>query len=87
MRTIEEMENEQLVIVIKVKDKLNIECKCCIKAQICRNIYRNMEKVKAAGIMGLWHMELIGPVKLMLKGDKGMSYLLMIIREKNHLVD
>ncbi|OAD51960.1 Peptidyl-prolyl cis-trans isomerase CWC27 like protein [Eufriesea mexicana] len=29
-----------------------------------------MEKVKAARIMGLWHMELIGPVKLMLKGDK-----------------
>ncbi|OAD60668.1 Peptidyl-prolyl cis-trans isomerase CWC27 like protein [Eufriesea mexicana] len=71
MRIIQEMENEQLVIVIKVKDKLIIECKCCIKAHMCGNIYRNMEKVKAARIMGLWHMELIGPVKLMLKGYKG----------------
>ncbi|OAD60669.1 Peptidyl-prolyl cis-trans isomerase CWC27 like protein [Eufriesea mexicana] len=71
MRTIGEMENEQSMIVIESKDKLNIKCKCCIKAQMCRNIYRNMEKVKAARIIGLWHMELIGPVKLMLKGHKG----------------
>ncbi|OAD51956.1 Peptidyl-prolyl cis-trans isomerase CWC27 like protein [Eufriesea mexicana] len=71
MRTIEQMKNEQLVIVIKLKDKLNIEFKCCIKAHMCRNIYRDMEKVKATRIMGLWQMELIGPVKLMLKGHKG----------------
>ncbi|OAD56455.1 Peptidyl-prolyl cis-trans isomerase CWC27 like protein [Eufriesea mexicana] len=73
MRTIEEMENEQLVIVIKVKYKLNIEYKFCIKAQICINIYRDLETIKAAVIMGLWHMELIGPVKPMLKGDKGIT--------------
>ncbi|OAD57168.1 Peptidyl-prolyl isomerase cwc27 [Eufriesea mexicana] len=30
-RIIEEMENEHLVIVIKIKDELNIECKCFIK--------------------------------------------------------
>ncbi|OAD54889.1 Peptidyl-prolyl cis-trans isomerase CWC27 like protein [Eufriesea mexicana] len=33
MRIIEDMENEQLIIVMKGKVKLNIECKCCIKAK------------------------------------------------------
>ncbi|OAD52218.1 Peptidyl-prolyl cis-trans isomerase CWC27 like protein [Eufriesea mexicana] len=37
---------------------------------MCRNIYRDLETINVAGIMGLWHIELIGPVKPMLKGDK-----------------
>ncbi|OAD53631.1 hypothetical protein WN48_09622 [Eufriesea mexicana] len=41
---------------------------------MCRNIYKNLETVKAAGIIGLWHMELIGPIKSTLKADK--RYLL-----------
>ncbi|OAD54705.1 Peptidyl-prolyl cis-trans isomerase CWC27 like protein [Eufriesea mexicana] len=64
------MENEHLVIVIKIKDELNIECKCFIKVQMCRNIYGNLETTKAAGILGLWHMELIRPRKPTLKGGK-----------------
>ncbi|OAD57726.1 Peptidyl-prolyl cis-trans isomerase CWC27 like protein [Eufriesea mexicana] len=72
MRVIEEMENEQVVIVMKGKVKLNIKCKCCIKAKMCRNIYRNMETVKAAGIM--WHMELIGPIKSTLKEDESYCW-------------
>ncbi|OAD46937.1 Peptidyl-prolyl cis-trans isomerase CWC27 like protein [Eufriesea mexicana] len=43
MRIIEEMENEQLIIVIKGKVKLNIECKCCIKAKMSSNIYRDLD--------------------------------------------
>ncbi|OAD52005.1 hypothetical protein WN48_03381 [Eufriesea mexicana] len=53
IRTIEEMENEQLVIAIKVK------------VGNCKSSRNN----------GAWHMELIGPVKPILKGDKGqISY-------------
>ncbi|OAD57491.1 Peptidyl-prolyl isomerase cwc27 [Eufriesea mexicana] len=61
------MKNEKLVIVIKGEDKLNIECKCCIKAKMCKNIYRNLETIKAAGIMELWHIDLIRPIKPMSK--------------------
>ncbi|OAD62649.1 Peptidyl-prolyl cis-trans isomerase CWC27 like protein [Eufriesea mexicana] len=71
MRMIEKMENEQVVIVMKGKVKLNIECKCRFKAKMCRNIYRNLETIQAASIMVLWHiMDMIGPLKLMLKGGK-----------------
>ncbi|OAD52644.1 Peptidyl-prolyl cis-trans isomerase CWC27 like protein [Eufriesea mexicana] len=70
IRIIEEMENEHLVIVIKIKDELNIECKCFITAQMCRNIYGNLETTKAAEILGLWHMELIRSRKPTLKGGK-----------------
>ncbi|OAD58875.1 Peptidyl-prolyl cis-trans isomerase CWC27 like protein [Eufriesea mexicana] len=68
MRIIEEMENEQVVIVIKDKAKLNILNKCCIKAQMFRNIYGNLENIKAASIMVLWHiMDFIKPIS---KGGK-----------------
>ncbi|OAD56475.1 hypothetical protein WN48_03162 [Eufriesea mexicana] len=70
IRIIQEVENERLVIFTKIKDKFNIQCICSIKAQICRNIYRNLEIIKAAEIMGLWHMELFGPIKTSLKGGK-----------------
>lgn len=53
MRIIEKVESEQLLIVMKGKDKLNIERKCFIKATICSNVYRKLETRKAAGIMGL----------------------------------
>ncbi|OAD53993.1 Peptidyl-prolyl cis-trans isomerase CWC27 like protein [Eufriesea mexicana] len=71
MRIIEEMKNEQVVIVIKDKDKLNILNKCCIKAKMCRNIYGNLENIKAARIMELWHVvDYIGLIKPMSKGCK-----------------
>ncbi|OAD59779.1 Peptidyl-prolyl cis-trans isomerase CWC27 like protein [Eufriesea mexicana] len=71
MRIIEEMENEQLIIVMKGKVKLNIECKCCIKAKMSSNIYRDLETIKEAIIMVLWHiMDFIGPIKPMSKGGK-----------------
>ncbi|OAD59923.1 hypothetical protein WN48_06488 [Eufriesea mexicana] len=70
MKIIEAVENEQLVIVLKVKDKLNIESKYYIKTETCRDMYRNLETMKAAGIMGPWHMELIGPIKTTLKRGK-----------------
>ncbi|OAD57165.1 hypothetical protein WN48_02546 [Eufriesea mexicana] len=38
--------------------------------QMCRNIYGNLETTKAAGILGLWHMELIRSRKPTLKGGK-----------------
>lgn len=53
MRIIEKVESEQLLIVMKGKDKLNIERKCFIKATICSNVYRKLETRKAAGIMRL----------------------------------
>ncbi|OAD52859.1 Bone morphogenetic protein 5 [Eufriesea mexicana] len=74
LRIIEGMENEYLVRVKNVKDKLNIDCKCYIKAQMCRNIYRNMETIKAASIMVLWHiMDFIGPIKPMSKGGNSST--------------
>ncbi|OAD58434.1 Peptidyl-prolyl cis-trans isomerase CWC27 like protein [Eufriesea mexicana] len=38
---------------------------------MCRNSYRNLEPIKAASILGLWHiMDFIGPIKLTLKGGR-----------------
>ncbi|OAD60005.1 Peptidyl-prolyl isomerase cwc27 [Eufriesea mexicana] len=71
MRMIKEMKTEKLLIVIKGKHKLNIECKCCIQAKICKNIYRNLETVKTF----FWNneavaLELIGSIKPKLKEGK-----------------
>ncbi|OAD59131.1 Peptidyl-prolyl cis-trans isomerase CWC27 like protein [Eufriesea mexicana] len=71
MRIIEEMENEQLIIVMKGKVKLNIECKCCIKAIMSSNIYRDLDTIKEEVIIVLWHiMDFIGPIKSMSKRVK-----------------
>ncbi|OAD52636.1 Peptidyl-prolyl cis-trans isomerase CWC27 like protein [Eufriesea mexicana] len=74
MRIIEEMENEQLIIVMKGKVKLDIECKCCIKAKMSSNIYRYLDTIKGAITMVLWHIvDFIGSIKPMSKGGQSST--------------
>ncbi|OAD59184.1 Peptidyl-prolyl cis-trans isomerase CWC27 like protein [Eufriesea mexicana] len=73
VRIIEEIENGHLVIVIKVQDKLNRECNCCIKAQMCRYIYRNLGTI--SGIMRLRHIEFIGPITSTLKEGRRRNFI------------
>ncbi|OAD52597.1 Peptidyl-prolyl cis-trans isomerase CWC27 like protein [Eufriesea mexicana] len=74
MGIIEEMENEHLVIVVKVKDILNIECKCFIKTKMCINFYKNLASLKAIVVMGLFiePMSKWGKRRL---ADMGNTYL------------
>lgn len=60
MRIIKEMENKQLLIVIKSIDKWNIKCESCIKAKISRKVHRKLEIRKVVGKMKLQHIDLIG---------------------------
>lgn len=71
-RTIEQMRKEDLVTGMGEKDKEMRQCESCVEGKMCRKPHPRLPGKKTTRIIELWHMDLIGPIKLSLCGGRNI---------------
>ncbi|XP_014484475.1 PREDICTED: uncharacterized protein LOC106749489 [Dinoponera quadriceps] len=78
-KTIEDVMKEELVIGMKKSDVEKKQCEPCVEGKMCKKTHPRLEGRKTRKKMGLWHIDLIGPIKRLSRGE--------LLKEKGDAAD
>lgn len=79
MKIIKEMKKEDLISGINESTKKGKICESCIEGKMCRKNHPRLDYRRTNEIMKLWQMDLIGPIKPKLRGEKNYILLTFVL--------